>query len=392
MPNSSEVFDLIPPERDQPADGGIDLLAVLVTLLTEWKVGLAAFLVVLVGGVAYVASIKPQYAASASILPQSSRSSSVGLSSLFGVRGVGSLYVGLLKSRTVLDSTIDRAHLLSLYHTTSYETARGILASRTTLTEGADTTVRISVRDANAANAAVIANCYIDALSELNENMSLEDSKRTRTFFEKQLDQEKGELSTAENTLEKTEKQTGMVQPETQTQIGLNAIAQTRAQITNLEVQLSSLRQSATEQNPEVQRLATQVAQLRMQEAQLEAGSRTPLGAAPSASQLPGNNLDVARAQRQVHYHDSLLESLTSEYEKAYLDESFSHQEFQVIDRAVAPEHKDWPPRRPFLYAVFGGSLLAGLVVMIGKIVCRRVLNDPSHQQSLKDLRALFGR
>jgi len=383
---------LLPHAGEEMPEKGIDLVALTVAILVEWRLGMICFLMVSFLCVGGVFLLKPQYVATATILPQESHSEGATLASLFSTRGPGALYIGLLKSRSVQNVAIDHAHLLQLFHTNSYETARNILTARSSFTEGADSIVVISVKDANAQDAAMIANAYLDGLAYLNETMGLDQSKQTRTFFEKQLDQEKEELAAAENQLEKTEKQTGIIQSETQTQIGLQAIASTRQQITSLNVQLTGLLQSESEQNPQVQTLRSQIARLEEQEHALEVGGSTPVGAAPAAGQIPERNLDVARAQRQVTYHNTLVNSLATQYESAHLSEDLAQPAFQVIDRGVVPEHKDWPPRKPFILAALVFAALMGFVVVVLKLTYSRIMSDPTNRRNIDSLRTAFGK
>lgn len=382
----------VDPAASSPAlsESGIDLFALAVTILTEWRLGLRTALVVLLLSVAFIFTLRPRFVAKASFVPQESRAESNSLAALFSTHGPGALYIGLLQSRSVQDLVIERAHLMPLYKTNSVESARDILTGQSTFTEGADTLITISVKDTNAQDAARIANAYLDALQTLNDTMGLQQSSQTTQFFERQLQQEREQLVVAEQQLAETQKQTGIVAPESQTQIGLTTIASTRAQITSLQVQLSAMLQGATEQNPDVQRLRTQIAQLQAQERMEEGNGHTPVGAAVPAGEMPKNNLDIVRAQREVRYHDLLVNSLASQFETARLNEAFSRSAFQVVDRGVAPEHKAWPPRKPFLLIAIVFSGLMGLAAIVWRLLWRRIRRDPEHQAQLLTLRQAF--
>src|ERR1700712_3398419 len=109
---------------------GIDLFGVVVALLTEWRTGMVVFLVVTLACVAYVLSLKPQYVATAVLLPQAGSSGSGTISALFSNRGPGTLYIGLLQSRSVQDSVIQIGGLQHLFHTTTAEQTRDALAGK----------------------------------------------------------------------------------------------------------------------------------------------------------------------------------------------------------------------------------------------------------------------
>lgn len=376
------------PAAGAEEDSGVDLVAVAAALLSQWRLGAITFLITLALSASVVLSLKPKYVATAVILPENGRSVSNSLTSLFTSKGPGAMYIGLLRSRSVQDEVVDRAGLLKLLNTTSRESARDFLAGKSTFSEGADTLITISVKDKSADIAASIANAYLDALKTLNSRMSLQQSTETGDFFKQQLQGERGELAEAETNLENTQQRTGVVQPEMQTSIGLNAIAQVRAQITQIQVQLAAMLRGATPDNPQVQRLQSQLAQLQAEERTLEQGrSASPAGAAPPARQLPRTNLDVLRAQREVTYHTALVTSLANQFEAARLMESSARSEFQVVDRAIAPEHKAWPPRVPFLVAAAVFSAIVGLLLMVVRLVWCRIQSDPEHRERVDRLR-----
>lgn len=392
MLSDAQNADLLPPAETIVEDEGIDLLALTAAFVTEWRLAIATFVIVTIAGIIFVFTLKSQYVATATILPESAHVETDTLAALFSPHSSGTVFTGLLRSRSVANDVIDRAHLLTHYHTTSYADARAQLASQSTFDVGPDEILTISVKDPNAQVAAMIANAYLAALDQLDLNMAQEQSRQMQSVYAQQLEQEKADLFKAEDQLEQTQQHTGLIQPEAQTQIGLNAIANTRQQIVNLQVQLASMLQSETEQNPQVQRLRSEISQLQAQESAMEHGRNSPVGAAPPAGQLPQQNLDFLRAQREVNYHNGLVNSLASQYEAARLSGNLDRSAFQVIDRAVVPERKSWPPRRTFLLVVFAFAILVALFAVAMKLLRRRIANNPEHAASLQVIRAAFAR
>jgi tyrosine-protein kinase Etk/Wzc len=375
----------------EESERGIDVFAVAVAMLSEWRLGVAAFAVVTLLCLGLILVLKPQYVATAVLLPQEGRADPTGLASLFSNHGPGQLYMGLLQSRTVQYDVVERANLLQVFHVSSMEQAREILNAKSSFAVGVDTLVTVSIRDGNAQYAAKIANSYLDALQNLNRTMAKQQGSQTTDFFEGQLNHEREQLAMAEQELASTQKQTGVVAPDAQTQIGLSAIAAIRAEISSRREQLTVLLQSETEQNPQVQTLRSQIVQLEAQERQMEGSGGSPAGAALPAGQMPQNNLDMARAQRDVKYHETLVTSLSSQFETARLNEAFARSAFQVVDRAVVPERKAWPPRKPFFLAGLAFGAIMGIVAIVAKLTWRRIAADPEHQAQLVQLRKAFG-
>jgi tyrosine-protein kinase Etk/Wzc len=383
--------DELLPHADEPLrDEGIDLFALTVALLLEWRTAAVTAVIVSLVCILYIASLKSEYVATASFLPQEDASMVSRAPTLYG-HDPGGLYIGLLASRSVQDALIDDPQLATVFQGQTREASRGRLALKSKFFEGTDEIVTINVHDRNPQNAAKIANGYLDALQAVNDKMSLIQTAQARNFYEQQLVSEKEELAQAEDRLEKTQKVTGLVAPDAQMQIGLSAIANTRAQINALEAQLAGILQSETEENPQVLRIRSQIAQLHAQETTLEKGASSPVGAAQPTGQLPENNLDYLRAQREVKYHETLVTSLASQFESARLSADFARSTFRIIDCAIVPTHTGWPPRVAFILAAIVFGVFMGLVVIVLKLLFRRVIKDPRHRASLVALRGVFG-
>lgn len=391
MLNEQPATEGLPFDTQPVPEEGIDLVAVVAALLREWPIALVVFVIVSALGAVYVRSLKAKYVATATFLPSQSQTQSQALSSIFSPRGPGNLYLGLLQSRSVQDNIIERNHLLSVFGTTSHEAARGILASKSTFVEGGDSIITILVRDENAAQAALLANAYLQGLQDLSDKMAQSQTAQTRSFFDRQLEQQRAQLNQSEEAFTKLQERTGQVASGTQAAEGIGTIAALRSHVDGLNVLLASLRESETEANPEVQRVRSQIAQLQTQERALEAGSSNiATGTATPANRIPAVTLQLNRAQRDIADHAALVHSLNTQFESARLGEDFSHAAIEIIDRAYAPEHRAWPPRQNYYIGALVLGLFAALFAVVMKLLAQRVLANPKHQASLGRLRRAF--
>lgn len=381
----------LPFDTEPLAEEGVDLVVVFVALFREWRTGLVLFLLVALVGIVKVHSLKSQYIATATFLPSQGHSQADTLSSIFSPRGPGNLYIGLLQSRTVQDNIIDQNHLLDLFHTRSYEAARGTLAGKSTFAEGGDSIITIAVRDGNAQDAAMLANAYLQALQDLSDRMAQVQAAQTREFYDHQLQQQRAQLDEAEEAYARLQERTGQVASGAQASEGISTIASVRSQVNALNVQLAALKQSETEQNPEIQRLRSQIAQLEAQGRSEEAGAPSSVaGAATPANRIPAVTLALSRAQRAIADRTAVVNSLNTQFQSARLSEDFSHAAIEVIDRAYPPEGRIWPPRQNYY---LGALALAAFVALFGvvlKLLGQRVLANPRHQNTLGRLRRAF--
>jgi tyrosine-protein kinase Etk/Wzc len=382
----------------------IDVLEVMTLLLLGKKTILKCVFVALAltAFVVYVV-MKPTYTAEATFLPPQSApgSAMTQLASQLGALGAvgaltgglkspGDVYVGILKSRTIAETLIKRFDLQRVYKTKKFSDTVKALKVRSAFVVGTkDTLITISVDDHDPKRAADLANGYLDALYQQNSRLALTEASQRRLFFEQQLVHEKDALADAEVELKKTEEQTGLISLSGQAQVEIDSIAQTRAQISSKEIELGALKQAATEQNPEVIRLQTQIDGLEQQLQRLENGAeaRQNINVLPATAKVPALALEYVRKQREVKYRELLFELIAKQYESARLDESREAPVLQVVDRAVVPDRKSGIPRTFILLAscLFGALVGAGWI--IGKDFLEKLQQDPARAAKYEALR-----
>jgi uncharacterized protein involved in exopolysaccharide biosynthesis len=344
---------------------------------------------ILVGGVLAAVGVlllKPTYTATATFLPPNSTSSNSSallsqlgalsggglgggsaLGAIGGIKDPTLIYIGILESRSVADDLIRQFDLQKIYKTKKMSSTEKALANHTKFVPGKDTLVKVNVEDHDPKRAADMANAYLAALSKQNDRLALTEAAQRRAFFERQLETQKNQLADAEVDLAKTEEQTGMIHPSGQAQLQMLTIAQTRAAISSREIELEAMSQGATEQNPEMVRLRSEIVGLKAQLAQLENSSAkgSPGNIEVPTSRVPQLTLDYVRREREVKYHETLYELLLRQFESAKLDESRSAPMMQVVDSAVLPDTKSGPPRTllTLLAAMLGGLLVAAWIL-----------------------------
>ena len=391
MVNEPDVLEHL--HRTEPVTGeqGVDLVAVVVALLSEWKIALITFILVTAAGLYYVHTLKPQYVAVATFLPKGGNTETASLTSIFQASGPGNLYIGLIRSRSVADDVIKRCGLMKYYGTDSPDIGRAILGSRTGVGQGGDSIINLAYRDESAQKAAQVANTYLEALQDLSDKMAQSQSAVTRKFFDRQLDDEQQALEKAQDTFAQYQIRTGEVAPDTQAAVGISNIAGLQGQIVGLRIQLATLLQSESETNPDVQRVRGQIAALETQKRVQQNGQASNgVGAPIAAARIPTVALDLQRAQRDVASHTARVGSLSSQYGAARFDAEFSHEAFTVIDPAIPPEFRAWPPREPYEYASIGGGLLAAFVMVVLKLIGTRILRTPEYRLMFRRLRGAF--
>jgi tyrosine-protein kinase Etk/Wzc len=406
-PEISSPSELLPAGAPQSAseEDGIDLVGLFALLLRGKKTILRFMLVsaILTAIVVYLV-MKPTYTGEAVFLPPqnapgSSMSQLAGqlgslgslgaLGGLAGLKNPGEVYIGILGSRTVADGIIRRFDLQKIYKRKRLSDTEKRLKSSSKFVAGKDTLITISVEAQDPKLAADLANGYLDALREQNARLALSDSSQRRLFFEQQLEREKNALADAEVDLKKTQEQTGLIIPNGQAQVEIQSSAELHAQITGRQVELAALKQGATDQNPAVVRLQTEISGLeqQLQKLQSDSGKREPGSIQLPTAKVPELALEYVRKQREVKYHEVLFELIARQYETARMDESREAPLLQVVDRATVPDKKSGPPRVLLMLAGCMLGAFAGVSWIILRNFMRTLQEDPAKAAQVETLR-----
>jgi tyrosine-protein kinase Etk/Wzc len=403
MPTVNEILQETPPARSQSAPREFDILDLILILAARKGTIFLASVAGFVIGVLLVLTVAPTYTAKAVILPPqqdqtstsalfgqfSALASMTGMSSSLGIKNPSDLYIGILGSQSVTDAMIKRFDIIRRLHPKRLSDARLIVQKSAKFVAEKDGMISISVSDHDPRRAAAMANAYVDELYAINNRLALGGASQRRLFFEQQLAQEKDHLADAEVALTKTEETTGVIAPSGQTETIIRQVAQLQAEITSREVQLDSLRTSATEQNPDVIRLTTELDGLRRQLADLERGTgkHAPGDISLSTANVPQAGLEYVRKERDVKYHQFLFDLLARQYEAARIDEARAAPVIQVVDPATPPDKKSAPFRA--LWAIVGCAIGFFLTTgwVLASFVYQRLAADEQQGQRLALLR-----
>lgn len=294
-----------------------------------------------------------------------------GLASLAGGMGGGSLagslglknpndmYVAMLKGRTVEEAMVREFGLMHEYHARNMIDARKDFERHIDVDgSGKDGLIHISVSDHDPRRAAAMANQYVDRFRDLSEHLAITEASQRRVFFEQQLEQAKEKLAAAEEALKATEQKTGMIQIDSQARALIETAARVRAQVAAQEVQIQAMQTYANGNNAQLVEAQQELDALRAQLAKLGGSETDPNQLIVPKGLVPQAGLEYVRRVRDVKYNETIFEILAREYEVAKLDEAKEGSLIQVVDAAVPPDKRSFPPR----ILIICGGIFLGLV------------------------------
>ncbi|RZU41354.1 GumC family protein [Edaphobacter modestus] len=336
------------------------LRMLLILLRSRLRIAIITFGSLLIGA-AIAFLMKVTFTATATILPpqapQSTASVLMGqLGSLAGLGASGAasllknpsdIYVAMLESRTITDHIINRFRLESLWKQKKLEDTRKILKEHAQFDAAKSGLIIITVKDPNPKLASDMANAFVDELYQMNSTLAITEAGQRRLFFDRQVEEEKSALAAAENDLRTTQEKTGLIELSGQSAMAIRSIAETGAELRSREVELQAMRTYATDENPDLKRLQTQIDALRQQLSALQNNQKNmlPGDTQVPAGRVPKEGMEYVRKLREVRYHQTLFDLLSRQYEAARIDEAKSAPIIQIVDHAVPPDKKSGPPR-----------------------------------------------
>ncbi len=294
-----------------------------------------------------------------------------GLGGGLGVKSPDELYVALLQSDSVRRALAQRFDLMARYKVKSYEALRKTLPSYIHVASDKKSgLIIVEVDDEDPKFAADLANAHAGEITKVLGRLAVSEAQLRRVFFAGQLNETKENLVKAEQNLRNVQEKSGVIVLDKQAEALITGAAQLRAMIAEREVQLKVLRTAATEQNPDVMRLNSELRALRVELARMESSQGGNAGSAVDmpVGKLPEAGIEYVRARRELKLQETLLEAMIRQYEAAKLDEAKEGPALQQVDIALPPDHKSKPS---VALVAIAGTLLA-LLLSSAFVVARR--------------------
>jgi len=370
-------------------------------VLRKWKRLVIGTTVIAVVLSAVVSLLLPKiYRAEARILPPQQASGgmaaqllsqlgSIGLSpGQVGVKTTNDLYIGLIRSRTVLDLIVDRFKLLEVYKDNYREDARRDLLKALKIHDDRKSgIITIGVEDKDPIRSADMANAIIEELKNVTQSLALSEASQRRLFFEEQLKSVKEELTRSEEALKGYQEQTGAIEIKEQAKAVIESVARLRALIAAKEVELKVLRTHTTQRNPDRQQVEEELRGMKEQLAKLQAKTGSNTDALMPTGRMPAAGTGYVRKLRDLKYNESLFELLSKQYEIAKIDEARDAAIIQVLDKAIPPEKKIKPKRAIIVVTATFTSFFLSVLTAFFMEYRAKFINDPESREKLEQFK-----
>lgn len=284
----------------------------------------------------------------------------------FGLATPSDLYAKILQSDRVMDGVIKDCDLMKVYKTKTRWATYKALSSATDISVTPEGMIIIATTDKSPELAQKMTASYIRNLDELNKSLVMSIGKRNRIFLEKRLQEVEENLKLIEDSLRRFQELHKTISIEKEIEPVLQTVANLKAQIIASEIQLGILRKYATDDNPEVIKINSELAEFNRKLNAIEyKGDNKHFGVGFSIpfKQVPTITLEFARLKRDMMIQEKLFTLLTEQYEKAKIQEVKDTPTINVLEEPRVPEHKSYPKRSTIVIAVFIISLVMGVIM-----------------------------
>jgi tyrosine-protein kinase Etk/Wzc len=296
--------------------------------------------------------------------------------SLIGDHTPATLYVGIMKSRSVADRLNSKFNLKERYRLKFNEDVHAKLIDRSTIElSKRDQLITISVMDRDPQLAADLANAYVEMLEHINRELNITQGMRKRLFLEERLKEIRLDLVQAETNLKAFQQKYQLVAIKDQAKVAIEGAAEIKSQIITAQTELEVLKQFGTEKQIEAVMLKTKIEELQKQLSAIgqgvsadETAVARPLGKPSDFSiplvDLPELSMQLLRLTREAKIQEKLFELLSAQYEMARIEEARDVDPIQVLDKAVPPEKKSGPRRKAIILSSVMISALAAVCLV----------------------------
>ena len=307
---------------------------------------------------------------------------------LLGIKSSGALFVGILGSDTVEDGLINKFQLKKVYHVSTIEDARKELAEHTDISEDRKSgIISIGITDHDPQRGAAMAQEYATELDRLVAQVSTSSARRERMFLEERLQKVKTDLDAAATNFSEFASKNTAIDIPAQGRAMVEAAATLQGQLIATQAELSGLEQVYADSNVRVRATEARVNELQKKLNELGgAGTQSELKSDnslyPSIRKLPLLGVTYADLYRQTKIQETVYQLLTQQYELAKVQEAKEIPTVKILDAALVPTKKSFPPR----------GMIVALGTMLGISLALTWLVAKTHWDTMdaSDPRRLF--
>jgi len=303
----------------------------------------------------------------------------------------------LIRNKEIQDNVIEEFDLKKVFGTEVPEGVRKKLDDRITVSEKREgglgfnqiISISISYTDEEPQRAYDILQFYYGLVDEKIEDLNRKNVEDGYLLLQNRLIQNEKELLIAEDSLVSFQTKYGILEVEEQAKAQVQAIADLRARIVKLEVEIGYAEEILGENSSKISDLKFQKAEVEKKYNQLINGNSSlddPYDSFLSVKELPELFIEYLRRYREVVVQEEIYKVLYPQYEQQKLNYEEVNSGLRVIDPALVPTYKDSPKRAYIIIATFlFGLFLSTIIVLLGEWKNSAKENNPEEYYRFKE-------
>lgn len=343
------------------------LLFFLSVLFKYWKFLTGLYFLVGLITVATLLILPKWYKSEATIVILEDNASPMsGLLAQFNSFGLGlgggtniETYIEYINTAKLYDRIIEKFDLKTVYETNTREDTYSVIFNNLSVANNENGTFTISFAyKEDPAKAKEIVDYIIIELQKISLEVDKAQASNYRAYIEDYYNSTKESLLADEDSLVQFQKNTGILDLNTQLTATIEGIAELEKRRIQLEIEQNFL----SEQLQNSTRLQTIDKELAAISDQLESLNTNSYIAILSIEKLPDLGIDYLRFRRDVEIGTQVSEFLRLQYEQALLDEQKISSDLYVLDPPQEAEKRFKPQRTRLLVIVMFFTLITSLL------------------------------
>ncbi|HEU4364349.1 MAG TPA: GNVR domain-containing protein [Candidatus Krumholzibacteria bacterium] len=278
------------------------------------------------------------------------------------------VYIEMLKSRTLGEKIIDEFELMSVYKADRIEEALDAFHSHIGFTLLDNGLLVVTFEDRDPERAARIANRMVEVLDDITRGLKVSRAGRTRDFVGRQLEEREQMLAAAETELKEFQQKHNTLDLDEQLLSAMDLITELSSRAIALEIEMQMMEKYTSTTSAEYQRKQAEYREVVGQLNKLKKpGKDSDLDMVrsyiPTLGTVPDVALQYIRLRRSVEVQTTVYKMLVNEFEKARIEEARDTPVVQVLDEAHTPNIRSRPKRK--ILILVGGLLGLGWSTVI---------------------------
>jgi capsule polysaccharide export protein KpsE/RkpR len=285
------------------------------------------------------------------------------------------LFTTIILSRTNIEDLVNNFNLDEDYKVDEREKLIKLVRDKITIEVTDEMGYLITVRAISPQKSADMTNYLLKKINGAVIELNVKKAKENRIFLADRYEEILTNLANSEDSLKDFQLRTGMYQAEKQTESLLETYASLESDLAVKQIELAILEKLTGSNSAQTENARITAREFENKLDNLKFGKNNQ-GFLIPLKKLPNDIINFYRYFRNVEIYNAMLEFIIPLYEQSRFEEIKAIPVLQVIDKAIPPEKKSYPPRLIFSFLITFFVLGIILFIMFLNEIVRNSENE----------------